>query len=117
MKTVRCFRSFRFRVAAAAALLFTGLVGAAEARSAQPDLLGPALAGPLEGLEEVIYCTRLAYDDPHWYANIGYYCDDENKKARSGDGGPDAGLLCRLNLRSREVAVIHDAKGGSVRDP
>lgn len=117
MKTACCFVSPRTLAAAAALLLFAAVSGRSEARSAEADLLTPALAGPLEDLEAVIYCTRLAYDDPHWYANIGYYCDDENRKARSGNGGPDAGLLCRLNVRTREVTVVHDAQGGSVRDP
>lgn len=101
------------------ASLLLGLADASSvpARAAEPDLLTPALAGPLQDLEEVVYCVRLAYDDPHWYANIGYFCDDENQKARSGNGGPDAGLLCKLNLRTRQVEVIHNAQGGSVRDP
>jgi hypothetical protein len=89
----------------------------AQIRSAEPDLLSPALAGPLRHLEYVIYCTRLPYDDSHWYANIGYYCDDENQKAYAGNGKPDVGQLRRLNLRTRETGIIFDAKGGSVRDP
>ena len=39
------------------------------------------------GIGQVIFATRLTYKDPHWYANIGYFCDDENEKAYSGDGG------------------------------
>ncbi len=84
---------------------------------ADPDLLRPALEGPLRGLEAVIYCARLPYNDPHWYANIGYYCDDQNQKAYAGNGQPDVGRLCRLNLRSGQVDVLFDAQGGSVRDP
>jgi hypothetical protein len=93
--------------------LFTG----AQLSAAEPDLLSPALDGPLRDLEHVLYCTRLPYDDSHWYANIGYYCDDENQKAYAGNGKPDVGQLRRLNLRSGEVNVVFDAKGGSVRDP
>ncbi|MCB1126496.1 MAG: PD40 domain-containing protein, partial [Verrucomicrobiae bacterium] len=117
MKTVRCFRLPDALKSLFACFLLAGVPVSSLVRAAEPDLLAPALEGPLKGLEEVLYCVRLAYDDPHWYANIGYYCDDENHKARCGNGGPDAGLLCKLNLRSHEVTVIHDARGGSVRDP
>jgi hypothetical protein len=66
---------------------------------------------------EIVFCTRLRYDDPHWYANIGYYCDDETKKAYTGNGQPDVGRLLRLNLDSGETTVLLDAQGGSIRDP
>jgi hypothetical protein len=39
------------------------------------------LAGPLRDVREVVFCTRSRYDDGHWYANVGYYCDDANRKA------------------------------------
>lgn len=84
---------------------------------AAPSLLQQALAGPLRDVNEVVFCTRSRYDDGHWYANIGYYCDDANRKAYAGNGRPDDGKLCRLNLRTGEVAVLLDAQGGSVRDP
>jgi hypothetical protein len=69
------------------------------------------------GIEQVIFATRLKYDDPHWYANIGYYCDDENKKAYSGNGKPDESMLYLLNVADGQVRVLFDAKGGSIRDP
>ena len=81
------------------------------------NLLAKALAGPLREVEEIIYVTRARYDDSHWYANIGYYCDDENKKAYAGNGAPDVGKLCKWNLRTGRMTVLLDAKGGSVRDP
>ena len=43
------------------------------------------------------------YNDPHWYANIGYYCDDENHKAYAGNGKPDAGKLCLLDVRTAKM--------------
>ena len=95
--------------------LFVLLISAAAC--GQAELLEDALAGPLKDTPEVIFCTRSRYNDGHWYANIGYYCDDNNKKAYAGNGQPDAGVLYRYNLRTREKAVILDAKGGSVRDP
>jgi mono/diheme cytochrome c family protein len=99
------------------AMALLALFAAARVPAAEPDLLSPALEGPLRDLEHIIYCTRLPYDDSHWYANIGYYCDDENLKAYAGNGKPDVGKLCLLNLRSRSVSVVFDSQGGSVRDP
>ncbi len=81
------------------------------------ELLEAALDGPLKDTPEIIYCTRARYDDGHWYANIGYYCDDANKKAYAGNGQPDAGVLYRYNLRTRERRTLLDARGGSLRDP
>ena len=56
-----------------------------------PDGAEPAVAVP--GVEQILFAVRRTYDDSHWYANIGYFCDDENQKARSGDGGPAEGRL------------------------
>jgi hypothetical protein len=83
----------------------------------QRTFLDAALAGPLKDIEEIIFCTRLAYDDPHWYANIGHYCDDEQHKAYAGNGKPDVGRLLALNIRTNTVRTIFDAQGGSIRDP
>ncbi len=49
------------------------------------------------GIEQVVFATRLNYDDPHWYANIGYFCDDENHKAYAGNGKPDESKLYVLD--------------------
>jgi len=69
------------------------------------------------GIDQVVFATRLKYDDPHWYANIGYYCDDENKKAYSGNGKPDESMLYMLNVADGQVRILFDGKGGSIRDP
>jgi hypothetical protein len=69
------------------------------------------------GIDQVIFTARLKYDDPHWYANIGYYCDDENKKAYSGNGKPDESMLYILNVADGQVRILLDGKGGSIRDP
>jgi len=99
-------------------LLLTGYVGTLAALSATgAALLDEALSGPLRTAPEIVFCTRARYSDGHWYANIGYYCDDANKKAYAGNGAPDHGVLCRYDLRTRDKRVIFDAKGGSVRDP
>jgi hypothetical protein len=82
-----------------------------------PSVLAQALAGPLQSIEGIVFAARLPYDDPHWYANIGYFCDDEHKKAYAGNGKPDIGKLCLLDVRSRQVQTLFENPGGSVRDP
>ncbi len=69
------------------------------------------------GVRQVVFATRLGYDDPHWYANIGYYCDDENQKAYAGNGKPDESGLYVLNADRGEVTALLDGQGGSIRDP
>ncbi len=81
------------------------------------DLVDEALAGPLGNAPEIVFCTRAHYNDGHWYANIGHYCDDAGKKAYAGNGQPDPGVLVRYNLRTHAKTVLLDAHGGSVRDP
>jgi hypothetical protein len=66
---------------------------------------------------EIVFAVRLKYDDPHWYANIGYYCDDENRVAYAGNGAPDVGRLCKLDVKSGQVTDLLNDPGGSVRDP
>ncbi len=83
----------------------------------QAAVLGRALAGPLKGVEEIVFAVRGKYEDPHWYANIGYYCDDERHKAYAGNGRPDVGKLCTVSVRTREQRVLVNARGGSIRDP
>jgi hypothetical protein len=89
----------------------------ATARGADGPLLARAREGPLKGVEEVVFCARLKYDDPHWYANIGYYCDDESKKAYTGNGEPDVGRLFAWNVRTKALRTVVDDPGGSIRDP
>ncbi len=80
--------------------------------------LAAGLKGPLSGVDEVVFCTRLRYDDPHWYANIGYYCDDANHKAYAGNAlQPDTGKLYKWQLRTGRLTALVDDPGGTVRDP
>jgi len=69
------------------------------------------------GVRQVVFATRLGYDDPHWYANIAYYCDDRNQKAYAGNGKPDESALYLLETRTRGIDVLLDADGGGIRDP
>jgi hypothetical protein len=80
-------------------------------------LLERALTGPLRDHPSLLFCTRLEYDDSHWYANIGYYCDNEQKKAYTGNGRPEISKLYQLDLKTRACRVIWDARGGAIRDP
>jgi hypothetical protein len=76
-----------------------------------------AAPGPLGDVERIVFAVRPGYDDPHWYANIGYFCDDEHQKAYAGGGAEDVGRLGLLDVRSGEVTVLVDAPGGGIRDP
>ncbi|MCL2103840.1 MAG: hypothetical protein FWH21_02080, partial [Kiritimatiellaeota bacterium] len=80
-------------------------------------MLDTFLAEPNHADTEIVFCTRGYYDDGHWYASIGYYCDDQAKKAYAGNGKPDKSALYRLNLKTKELATLLDAQGGSLRDP
>jgi hypothetical protein len=92
-----------------------GALAAATASGA--SLLDAALESAVPGGAEIVFCTRAKYNDGHWYANIGYYCDDQNRKAYAGNGQPDVGALYRYDLRSRQKRLLFDGKGGGVRDP
>ena len=82
----------RARSAAYSTVLLLGVLcawsGAGEAPPCVPEREGLA-ALARSGIEQVVFTTRLTYDDPHWYANIGYYCDDAGHKAYAGNGKPD----------------------------
>lgn len=73
--------------------------------------------GPMAPVREILFCTRAPYNDGHWYANIGYYCDDEKRPAYAGNGKPDVGRLLLLDLENGTARILFDAQGGSVRDP
>jgi hypothetical protein len=70
------------------------------------------LPGELDGCEEIIFVQRSGYEDPHWYANIAYFCDDENKPAYT-----TGAQLCKLNLKTGRVSILLEAEAGCIRDP
>ena len=74
-------------------LALAGVLPAAPAETTAAEPTPKSLDGVWGPTTHILFCTRLRYDDPHWYANIGYYCDDENKKAYAGNGKPDVGKL------------------------
>ena len=79
---------------------------------ASPELRTKLLAGPLAGVEDVVFAARGLGADGHWYANFSYYAADENRKAY-GMGGK----LARVNLRTGKVTVLIDDPKGTLRDP
>ena len=114
----------RIRIACLVFVMVPAVAGGAdrpdakEAGGRQGTLLKAAFQGPMQGVQEVVFCTRLPYDDPHWYANIGYYCDDENQVAYPGNGKQlDTGRLAKWNVRTGQVTALVDDPGGSIRDP
>jgi len=94
----------------------TAIAGAQSARKPGP-MLAKALTGPMKGVNDIIFANRSSYNDGHWYANIGYFCDNEKQPAYAGNGKPGTGRLCMLNLPTGKLTVLLDAKGGSIRDP
>ncbi len=86
----------------------------AEATPTKPSpLLERMLAGPMAGVEEVVFAVRAPGPDPHWYANFAYWASDPNRMMYGRDGGK----LCRLDLRTGEITVLLDDPGGGIRDP
>lgn len=68
------------------------------------DLLG--------GYAEIVFACRQEGHDGHWYANFGYYAGDEQRKAYKA-----LGRLCKLNVRTGDLATLVDDPEGTVRDP
>jgi hypothetical protein len=77
-----------------------------------PNLLKDFRAGPMEGVEEIVFACRQSGPDGHWYANFSYYVQDPEKKLYG-----KRGRLCKLNLKTRQVTVLIDDPEGTVRDP
>jgi hypothetical protein len=113
------------------AVALVGSLSAVMAKNAAPpavEIPGPMLrqflAGPMAGVEEIVFAVRVSGRD-HWYVNFGNYADDSidfrPRAFKFEEGvywGYGAGArLCRLNLRSGQLRVLlEDAKGG-IRDP
>ena len=79
---------------------------------AQANVLDKALAGPMAGVEDIVFAARRTGTDPHWYANFSYFAPDANRKAYT-----EGARLLRMNVRSRQVTVLLDDPKGGVRDP
>ncbi|MBM4017980.1 MAG: hypothetical protein FJ288_06560, partial [Planctomycetes bacterium] len=102
---------------AAALLLGAGassplLAAAPPAPALPPDFLDKALAGPMKGVQEVVFAARHMHSDPHWYANFSYYGPDSGRKAYR-----EGARLAKFNLKTGQVTVLLDDPRGGVRDP
>ncbi|MHB8861255.1 MAG: HzsA-related protein [Pirellulaceae bacterium] len=80
--------------------------------AAEPDLLAAFRQGPMAGVNEIIFAVRPLGEDPHWYANFGSTLEQSGWRTYL-----EGGRLCRLDLNTREVAVLLDEPSGGVRDP
>lgn len=89
--------------------------GHVEVGTAAPanSLLERFRAGPMAEAREFVFAARKVNEtDGHWYANIGYYAHDPNRKAwREGS------KLYKWNSVSGELRVLLDDPRGGVRDP
>ncbi|MDR1818516.1 MAG: hypothetical protein LBR07_10240 [Puniceicoccales bacterium] len=82
----------------------------------EPNLLAEFRTGadaPMRGVREVVFAVRGGGTDEHWYANFGYYADNDKRIPMRINGGQ----LCVLDLDTKKVRVLLDDPAGSVRDP
>ena len=72
--------------------------------AATGTLLDQFRAGPMAGVDDVIFAARKINEtDGHWYANLGYYAHDPNRKAwREG------GKLYRWNVATGKLTGSED---------
>ena len=83
-------------------------------RIAPDALLKEFMAGPMKDAKKILFVVRKPGNDPHWYANFGYYAlDDSTHPFPLGSGAK----LCILNTETKEVQTILEDKTGSIRDP
>jgi len=89
------------------------LFSAFSSLAAGGELLKQFLAGPMAGVEDIVFAERkYNTTDGHWYANIGYYAHDPNRKAwREGT------RLYRWNIASGKLTALIDDPRGGIRDP
>lgn len=89
------------------------MVWAAAVWGMEPSLSSRFRTGPMAGVDDFVFAARKMNDtDGHWYANIGYYAHDPNRKAwREG------AKLYRWNWSSNRLTTLLDDPRGGVRDP
>ena len=82
------------------------------------ELLEKFRAGPMRGVEEIVFAVRQIISE-HWYANFGYYASDQGK-SYFGNGNKlyrDGARLCRFNVLTRQTTVLLADPRGGIRDP
>jgi len=78
------------------------------------DLLTEFRQNEMRDARHILFATRKPGEDPHWYANFGYYIDDvDDFPFPLGSGGG----LHILDLDTMEVKTIFEDPEGNVRDP
>jgi hypothetical protein len=109
----------RLLIPICAVLLLAVPLFSEEPNNSSPELARSFLAGPMQGVEEVVFAAREPFREPaygggwsHWYANIGYYAFDRNIPLYH-----PGGKLCKLNPRTGKLTVLLDDPEGGVRDP
>jgi hypothetical protein len=88
-------------------------LGAAKRVEMSGSSLPPFSRSAMAGVDEIVFAARkLNETDGHWYANLGYYAHDPDRKAwREG------AKLYRWNLATGKLATLLDDPRGGVRDP
>lgn len=80
------------------------------------DASGAANSGASHNLSvdgrDVVFAVRKCGQDPHWYANFGYWSSDRKRKLFT-----EGARLCRLNRRNGQTIVLLDDPKGGIRDP
>ncbi len=107
-------------------ILIPGSARGEDALRTPGKLLSRMLEGPLRGVEDIVFATRVSGRD-HWYVSFGYYsCETGPGPERSFGEYPDGetlrgygdgGRLCRLNLATGRLTRLIDDPQGGVRDP
>ncbi len=107
-------KSSRFHAAAAAPLaVFIAVLAGQILPGAPAAREGAPFPAAMAGVDEIIFAARKVNEtDGHWYANLGYYADDPDRKAwREG------AKLYRWHARTgRLTTLLEDSRGG-IRDP
>ncbi|MDR3266084.1 MAG: hypothetical protein LBT24_00745, partial [Tannerella sp.] len=76
-------------------------------------LFRSSTGAPMYGVKKIVFAVRSESLDGHWYANFGYYADDENRLPFPNVGGK----LCVYDLDTKKVQILLDDPKGAVRDP
>ena len=79
-----------------------------------PDLKRDFRAGPMKEVNEILFVVRKPGEDPHWYANFGYFAHDENLFPFPL-GAPS--WMNILHVDTGEVRTIFHDEAGTIRDP
>ena len=78
------------------------------------DLKTDFRAGPMKDAKEILFVVRKPGNDPHWYANFGYYAHDaEQFPFPLGAGG----WMNILDVDTGNVRTIFKDEQGTIRDP